>query len=1163
MIAPAFTAHPFLLTSQDVAKQIETDVDKGLTESQVADRQATYGLNELEVEKPTPWYSILIKQFCNAMILVLFIILGVSFGIGDEIEGGVVAAVIVINVSIGFYQESRAEKKMDALRSLSSPSATVLRDGHSHVIPNAEVVPGDIVILRTGDTVPADLRLFESVNLSCDEQMMTGESLPVEKVTHNRIIDPTSPSHAVATSEETVTDGDRINLAFASTNVTKGRGRGIVIATGMSTAVGRIAAAASGKKGGPNRSMNVRKYGPKKAVVGGAHRLGDLAMRLIGLKDVTPLQRRLTYLAYSLFVLAVVIALIVFGVHKFDLNSEVVLYATSTGIALIPESLSIVLIMTMVQATRTMRQANVVVRDLAALELLGGVTNICSDKTGTLTQGAMIVKKAWLPLFKSTKSKVTSVLTLRGATDPNDPTAGKVVTEQQEQQPTEGQQPQRQTTLQIQAPPKHMGEEPSAATAGDGVVAEAEDNQSQAELTPALRKYLMTCALCNIATVRQDPETGEWQSVGEPTEIALQVFAKRFGLSKRTLEEAGWIQRSEFPFDSTVKRMSVVYDAPENDGGLSGLPPHNNGNSIVLTKGAVERILERCSSVNTSAPGVELSESASSDPEEEVPMTEAYKENILNQMNTFAPLGLRVLAIAYRPWNGIFDTGADEKARRESYIGSVNEDVEGNEAENSGNNEKNGESSEPLKNSEQLLRDDVERDLVFLGLVGIYDPPREETAQSIRECTDAGINVHMLTGDHPATAEAIAREVGILPRGYQGSPAAAAATGQTSLVLPATAFDAMSDAELDALPQLPLVVARCTPETKTRMIEALRRRRAFMAMTGDGVNDAPSLRRADVGIAMGSGSDVAKGAAALVLTDDRFSSIVAAVREGRRMFDNIQKFMMHLLVSNIAEVILLIIGLSFKDDAGFSVFPVSALHILWINIFTSAAPALGLGMEKASLSVMHRPPHGRGIFTTELVVDMLIYGVVMGSVSLLTFVTVVYGKNGGQLGHDCNKHWSDGCMAVFRARATVFVQLTYLILFSAWEFKDMRRSLFRLNPENPHSFPMNVVTDLWANKFLFFSVVVGLLPPVILVYVPAIGEKVLKHKPISWEWGLVFAGILIFILVVEGWKYTKRSLGLFATGFGDDRDEEGRRLPRMQKSLTMSTMQSTGTVSAV
>ncbi|KAL1891022.1 potassium/sodium eff [Sporothrix stenoceras] len=1119
MPTPAFTQHPFLLSVQDVAKQLETDIDKGLTAVQVQQRQAKYGPNELEVQEPTPWYSILIKQFCNAMIIVLFIILGVSFGIGDVIEGGVVAAVIVINVSIGFYQESRAEKKMDALRTLSSPSATVIRDGHSLVVPNAEVVPGEVVLLRTGDTVPADARLFESVNLSCDEQMMTGESMPVDKVTHHRILDPTTG--AVATEEEKVTDGDRINLAFASTSVSKGRGRGIVIATGMDTAVGRIAAAASGKhRRKPGRSMNVRKYGPKKAAMGTMRRTWDLIQKLIGLKDVTPLQRRLTYLAYALFVLAVIIALIVFGVHKFDLNSEVVLYATSTGIALIPESLSIVLIMTMVQATRVMRQANVVVRDLAALELLGGVTNICSDKTGTLTQGAMIVKKAWLPLKR--------VLTLHGATDPNDPTTGSV----------------KENTKNAQG------------------------QEVDAQMTPDFKTFLLASSLCNAATVRQDPESGEWQSIGEPTEIALQVFAQRFGMGKKKLEAAGWTQRTEFPFDSTIKRMSVIYDAPEKEaeaGDFLGAQAARNS-SLVLTKGAVERIIERCTLVATDDKDVDSE-----------PMTEDLKEKILAQMNTFAPLGLRVLAIAYRPWDGRFQSDNDVSKNNDSKD-EYDEKSSDNEKKEAANNIMPttttmtgttaavtiAQSSRALQ--EENLRERVEQDLTFVGLVGIYDPPREETAPSIRECTDAGIHVHMLTGDHPATAEAIAREVGILPdTSVTGTLPADVAR---SLVLPATAFDAMSDAELDALPQLPLVVARCTPETKTRMIEALRRRKAFSAMTGDGVNDAPSLSRADVGIAMGSGSDVAKGAAAIVLADDRFSSIVAAVREGRRMFDNIQKFMLHLLTSNIAEVIVLIIGLSFKDDEGFSVFPVSALHILWINIFTSAMPALGLGMEKASIDVMHRPPHGRGIFTQQLVWDMLIYGVVMGAVSLLTFVAVVYGANGGELGHECNREWSESCHAVFRARATVFVQLTYLILLSAWEFKDMRRSLFRLNPDNPHHFPINVATDLWANKFLFFSVVIGLIPPIILVYVPVIGEKVMKHKPITWEWGLVFAGIAVFLLAVEGWKYVKRSMGLFddTMGASHNRRRRGRannsssveagRPPLMQKSVTMSTMHS-------
>ncbi|OAA58424.1 potassium/sodium efflux P-type ATPase [Niveomyces insectorum RCEF 264] len=1117
-----FEIHPFLLSVDDVAKQLQTDVEKGLTDLQVKQRQEAYGRNELEVEEPTPWYSILVKQFCNAMILVLFIVLAVSFGIGDNIEGGVVAGVIVINVSIGFYQESRAAKKMDALRSLSSPSATVIRNGHSHVIPNAEVVPGDIVLLRMGDTVPADLRLFESVNLACDEQTLTGESLPVEKVTHHHIVDlatlanGTDPGELAAAAAR-ITDGDRINLAFASTLVSKGRGRGVVIATGMTTSVGRIAAAAAGKgQRKPGRSMNARKYGLRQPLVGGARRLYDLVLRLIGLSDVTPLQRRLTYMAYALFVLAVFIGFIVFAVHRFALTTEVVLYATSTGIALIPESLAIVLIMTMVQATRVMRRANVLVRDLAALELLGGVTNICSDKTGTLTQGAMIVKKAWLSSLPN-----DAVLTLRGSADPNDPTHGTVVMDTGNNGDVD-----------------HIDDNDDNEDNSGG----SNNHHPEAELTPMLRMFLLTCSLCNVATVRQDPDTKEWQSVGEPTEIALQVFAKRFGLGKRSVETAGWAQCAEFPFDSSIKRMSVVYNVPADDGGLSGLPAHNNHNSVVLTKGAVERILDRCSMVSSSA--LDDGTGDEEQPREtQSPMTDAAKDKIMAQVNTLAPLGLRVLALAYKHWPGPFKSplhGSDEVSHN-SQVGEDQPlaDTDGADEASVTYDEKEGAANAVSSRAaaEQALRDTVEDQLVFLGLVGIYDPPRADTAPAIHADWRSPGHGH----SHRPRSE--------------------------TLVLPAAAFDALSDDALDSMPQLPRVVARCTPATKTRMIAALHRRacrdrsHCITAMTGDGVNDAPSLRRADVGIAMGSGSDVAKAAAALVLTDDRFGSIVAAVREGRRMVDNVQKFLLHLLVSNVAEVIVLVVGLACKDGDGMSVFPVSALHILWINIFTSALPALGLGREPAAPDVMRRPPprstskpkdkdngnnndnnnkkvkgksnsksrsSSGGVITRQLLVDMLIYGVVMGAVVLLTFVIIVYGAYGGRLGHECNQAWSPSCLYVFRARAAVFVQLTYLILFSAWEFKDMRRSLFRLTPDSPHAFPVNVAVDLWSNRLLFISVVVGLIPPVALVYIPVVNKDVLRHAPITWEWALVFAGLVVFLGAVEAWKYAKRRNGWFA-----------------------------------
>lgn len=399
----------------------------------------------------------------------------------------------------------------------------------------------------------------------------------------------------------------------------------------------------------------------------------------------------------------------------------------------------------------------------------------------------------------------------------------------------------------------------------------------------------------------------------------------------------------------------------------------------------------------------------------------------------------------------------------------------------------------------------------------------------------AGIRVHMLTGDHPSTATAIAREVGIIPRN-QG---ALSASESQSLVKTAAEFDGMTDEEIDALPSLPLVIARCAPDTKTRMIAALHRRQRYAAMTGDGVNDAPSLKAADVGIAMGmGGSDVAKSASDIVLTDDNFASIVNAIEEGRRMFDNIQKFILHLITSNVGEVVLLIIGLGFQDESGFSVFPLSPLQILWINMLTSSFPAFGLGREKASSTIMHRPPHDnkKGVFTWQIVCDMMVYGLIMGSCTLLTFVIIIYGVGNGQedLGVDCNRHASDSCNVVYRARAAVFAELTWLILISAWEFKHLRNSMFNLDPlrqndENTRvSFPF--FRDVYENGFLFWAVIIGALSVFPAVYIPGLNTNVFKHQGITWEWGLAFGAIFVFVLGVEAWKLVKRRTGWFAEG---------------------------------
>ncbi|KAJ6440544.1 calcium-transporting ATPase 3 [Purpureocillium lavendulum] len=1092
-----FPKHPFLLSTEEAAQALSTDVDKGLTSAQVAELQQKYPKNELDVGEGIPWYSILTKQILNAMIIVLAFAMALSFGIKDYIEGGVLAFVIVLNVTIGFWQEYRAEKRMDALRALSSPSAMVLRDGKTIVISNPEVVPGDIILLKMGDTVPADMRLFEAMNLACEEGQLTGESIPVEKITENNILVPGTEKHA--TSEEELGIGDRVNMCYATTVVRKGRGRGIVTATGMSTEVGKIAASTQKKQRKAGRSMNWHKYGKRQPVIGLAKRTYDVLGKFLGLTEGTPLQRKLSALAYVLFGCAIILAMVVFGVNHFDLRNEVIIYATSLGIAIIPESLVAVLTITMVVAVTVMRKANVVVRDLSALEALGGVTNICSDKTGTLTEGAMIVRQAWIP--------ASHLYTVRESQNPSDPTKGRVTYSQNKdvEPPVAAEEPKRDYDKERSAagikfdvpdeklnPPKPKEPEPEMET----------------EMTGPLKAFLLSAALCNLATVRYDEDEEKWQTTGEPTEIALQVFSHRFKLGKRSLEKKGWKQLAEFPFDSSIKRMSVIYDAPagadkEEEEPAAGTIVRPD-ESLVFTKGAVERILDLCSHVGCGA--------------DQQPVTEELKEAVLGQMNQLASQGQRVLAIAYRSWGGRFTAKQSHSA-----------------------------------SEEEALRGEVEQGLTLLGLAGIYDPPRRETKPSIGECSQAGIKVHMLTGDHPETAKAIAKEVGIIPRNLGVLPEHVAA----SIVQKATDFDRMTDAEIDALEELPLVIARCAPDTKTRMIEALRRRGAFMAMTGDGVNDAPSLSRADVGIAMGSGSDVAKSAAKIVLTDDKFNSIVAAIREGRRMFDNIQKFVLHLLTSNVGEVILLIAGLGFVDETGFSVFPVSPLQIIWINMVTSSFPAFGLGREQAAADVMRKPPQDkkRGVFTNQIIVDMIVYGVIMGACTMCTFCIIIYGANDGNLGVDCNTNWSEACEPVFRARAATFAELTWLILISAWEFKSLRRSMFRLNPDDESRFPL--FKDLYANRFLFWSVIIGALSVFPVVYIPFLNTKFFKHKGISWEWALSVGFTVVFVTGIELWKMCKRHFrlledravqrGVWGQGGPDDQGVKFR------KTLSMSS----------
>ncbi|KAL2868140.1 putative potassium/sodium P-type ATPase [Aspergillus lucknowensis] len=911
--------------------------------------------------------------------------MGVSFGINDYIEGGVVTAVILLNIFVGFVQDYRAEKTILSLQRLSAPICKVLRDGRVTSVKAESLVIGDVVQLAVGDIVPADLRLFDGMNVSMDEALLTGESLPVAKTPH------------VTLTSRDIPIGDRTNMAYSGCSTTQGRATGIVTATGMVTEVGKIAQLLQDKAEHDGSNVFFRLFRRFLATV-------KTILGFVG----TPLQVKLSKFALLLFALAILLAIIVFSVNKWDVQGEVLIYGICVAVAVVPESLIAVLTITVAVGTKAMARGNVIVRKLQCLEAVGGVTNICSDKTGTLTQGKMVARTAWVP--------DTGTLTVHQTTNPFDPTSGLVQLDDKD------------------CDPKDVRDD------------------------TALNTFITVLSLCNLSMVHNNAQSvssdaepaqvaeGEWTAVGEPTEVALRVFSMRFGYEKPyIIRDRGLQLHTEYPFDSSIKRMTMVYTntkAKVNE---------------VYTKGAPEALI------------------ASLD------VGDLEKELIQETADRLAGEGLRVLCTAYKR------SPVDEE-------------------------------------SQVSPRNKAESNLKFAGLVGLYDPPRLETAAAVRKCQMAGITVHMLTGDHIRTATAIASEVGIL------DPIVNAKS--SGLVMAAKEFDRLSDADVDAIEQLPLVIARCSPTTKARMVEAMHRRGAFCVMTGDGVNDSPALKRADVGIAMGkNGSDVAKEAADMVLTDDNFASIVKAVEEGRRLFDNIQKFLMHLLISNIAQVILLLIALAFKDEEDNSIFPLSPLEILWANLVTSSFLALGLGLEEAQPDIMYRPPHDLkvGVFTRELITDKMVYGTFMGSLCLVAFVSVVYGAGSGtaSMGRECNDGWNSTCGTVFEARATTYATLTFLLLVTAWEVKHFSRSLFNLDPDrNPSK--ISVFHSIWRNQFLFWAVIAGFVIAFPVIYLPEVNRIVFKHQGISWHWGIVFGCVVVYVALVESWKAAKRRFGIGA-----------------------------------
>ncbi|PFH51106.1 hypothetical protein AMATHDRAFT_3370 [Amanita thiersii Skay4041] len=1024
------TAHT--ISVKQLLEDLGTSQADGLTKNEAARRLETCGENLLIGQTGVSAVGVLVRQLANALTLVLLAALALSFGVQDFVEGAVIAAVIVLNTTVGFFQEYRAEKTMDSLRQLSSPTAFVIRNGEGMAVPANSVVPGDVVNIKVGDVVPADLRLFFTSNLEVSEQLLTGESVPVLKSTE-----------ALECSDVDIPIGDRTNMCYSSTVITKGRGSGIVVGTGMQTQIGQIAGTISGKSASALAQEDKRPF---------TTRAYERVMTWLGLRKGTPLQIKLSKLAYLLFGCAVLLAIIVFSASRFRVTNEDALYAIAVAIAIIPESLIAVLTLTMAVGTRRMAKQHVIVRKLDALESLGGVTDICSDKTGTLTLGKMSVRKFWLAGDMAGAVEYTADV----GQDALDPSGAVRIDD-------------------------------GGGGDGDGRVVDSKG--VEAGLAQAVR----AAALCNVATIHKNLK-GEWKSTGDPTEVALQVFATKLNLGRPSLtsdslededdlgrrrgrpalgqiiesEKENVVQdqvrfadeekartpkrfdlKAEFPFSSELKRMTTIF--VDKEGGEKGRE------AVCLTKGAVERVLDS---------SVYYVPAPHSTPDVTAHLTEEVRKRFLAKAEELASQGLRVIAIGQR----FMDMG----------------EVEG------------------------VTREDAEREFTFLALAGIFDPPRPETLSAVQACKEAGIVVHMLTGDHLTTARAIAESVEII-----GMDA------PKSAVMTAGEFDKLTDEQIDALPELPLVIARCAPETKVRMIHAGKRRGKHLSMSGDGVNDSPALKLAPVGIAMGmAGSDVAKDASDLVLTDDNFDSIRAAVSEGRRLFINIQRFILHLLATNVAEVVLLILGLAFLDQDGKSVFPLSPLSVLWVNMLTSSPPAFGLGLEDAPSDLMKRPPHSvkDGVFTWPVIIDCFAYGFVMGVTCLLSFVIVVYGANDGFLGRQCNHEHNPECYAVFRARSTVFATLIFQILLYALELKSLDRSLLSLSPGQPF------YKDIWKNQVLLWSVVGGMISVVLPIYIPTFNTHVFYQSGISWEWGVVVGMSIVFVVWAELWKIVRRKL---------------------------------------
>jgi len=870
---------------QQVIEILKSDPKSGLTQAEAKTRLAQYGPNELvERGKKSPWV-IFFNQFKEVMVIVLIIAALVSAFLGEYTEVIVILAIVVLNAILGFTQEYRAEQAMEALKKMAVPHVRVRRDNHVQEISSTNLVPGDIVLLEAGNLIPADCRIIENASLKVQEAALTGESEPVDK-------------RLEAIPGDDLPLGDRANLLYMGTTVTYGRGEAIVTATGMNTELGNIA----------GLIQNVE-------------------------EDQTPLQRRLARLGKTLawVALGIIAIVVVTGLLRGDDLETIFLTGISLAVAAIPESLPAVVTITLAMGSQRLLKRNTLIRRLPAVETLGSVTVICSDKTGTLTENRMTV----------------TILDVAGNSQDLNTTVE-----------------QREDIIRArlygdETPPKFA----------------------------ALSVLVRVGALCNDAVLETD-ENGQLTAIGDPTEGALVLAANRLGFDLDELH-AEWPRVAEVPFTSERKRMTTIHKMSEavraSDAPWSGAP------YVIFTKGAVDSLLEITDRVLID--------------NQFIPLDAELRARIEASNAEYASQGQRVLGITFRIWEG-----------------------------------------------EQLPEDlnTLESEQIFVGLTAMMDPPRPEVKHAVLTAKNAGIHPKMITGDHPLTAVQIAKDLVIT----EGD------CDEDNICLTGQELAKMSSQELKERVGTVSVFARVAPEHKLNIVNALQTQGEIVAMTGDGVNDAPALKQADIGVAMGiTGTDVSKQAADMILLDDNFTTIVAAVEQGRVIFDNIRKFIKYTLSSNTGELFVMLIGPFLQMP-----LPLLPLQILWINLVTDGLPGLALAEEKGERNVMDRPPYhpNESVFSRGLGADIIWIGIMMGLISLgigyfgwrqdphgpwqtMVFTTMVLSQMGNALAIRSSRDflWQIG---LFSNRLMVFAVISTFVLQLALIYIPFFQNIFQIQP---------------------------------------------------------------------------------------------------------------------